>query len=427
MAQRKIVCNYLIVGGGPVGSSVAYHLSKMGAKHVVVLEKDLCFRSASAMLSAGGIRQQFSVPENIKMSMYGAEFIKNPSALSVNGEVPDLQFHENGYLFLSGERSKHVLEANYKTQRECGADWMTLMDGSALSKRFGWLQGEDLALGSFGEKNEGYFDPWMFVSALKQKNASMGVEYIEADILSAVMVPAVSGGGDHVIDEISFRRRGQAEVDKIHATEVVNCAGAWSGRLLHLLSRSLHRPQAIAPLPVAPRKRCIFAFNCRPSDRMPPVKTPLTIDPSGVYFRPEGLAAGRFIAGVSPAEEHDRDVPEGREAEELGNVDQALFEEVIWPVLCERVPAFAELRVTASWAGFYDYNTVDQNAIIGAHSDVRNLTLATGFSGHGLQQSPAAGRAVAELLTRSPHSIDLSRLSFERIVDNRPIFETGIV
>ncbi|RYH26380.1 FAD-binding oxidoreductase, partial [archaeon] len=155
---------------------------------MVVLEKDLCYRSTSAMLSAGGIRQQFSVPENIKMSMYGAEFLKNPQQLAVDGEIPDLQFHENGYLFLTGDKSKHVMLENYQTQRECGADWMKLLNKEQMAHKFPWLHlGEcegssALVLGSYGEKNEGYFDPWLFVNALKRKNISMGVKYVEGHV-----------------------------------------------------------------------------------------------------------------------------------------------------------------------------------------------------------------------------------------------------
>eukprot|EP01031_Cornospumella_fuschlensis_P003543 gene3543-4410_t len=148
----------------------------------------MCFRSTSAMLSAGGIRQQFSVPENIKMSMYGAEFLKNPAQLAVDGEVPDLQFHENGYLFLTGDKSKPIMLENYETQRSCGANWMKLLNKDEMTQRFPWLHlGEfdgssELVLGSFGEKNEGYFDPWLFVSALKKKNVSLGVKYIEGHV-----------------------------------------------------------------------------------------------------------------------------------------------------------------------------------------------------------------------------------------------------
>lgn len=156
---------------------------------------------------------------------------------------------------------------------------------------------------------------------------------------------------------------------------------------------------------------------------VPPTNSPLFVDTSGVYFRPEG-GKGRFIVGVSPREDDDKECTD----KDLEQVDHELFEEIIWPTICERVPAFEELKVQSAWAGFYEYNTVDQNAIIGFHTEVKNLILCNGFSGHGLQQSPAAGRAVTELLVYGKYTtIDLSRFSFHRIVNNTPIHETGIV
>lgn len=346
----------------------------------------------------------------------------------MNGEVPDFQFHENGYLFLTGEKSKDLLLKNNKVQHECGATHVKLLDNQSLGSQFPWLNRDGLAMGSYGEQKEGYFDPWIFVNAMKKKNVSMGVEYIEGDILSANLLPVTTGSSEYTIDEVVLKRKSSSDTETLHATHVINCAGAWSGRLLNLFTRDLHRAKAVHPLPVVPRKRCIFAFHCKPSESMPPVKTPLTIDPTGVYFRPEGVQGGRFIAGVSPNEENDHDILEGSELEELGKVDHTLFEDVIWPALYERVPAFQEIKVNASWAGFYDYNTVDQNAIIGSHSEIRNLMLCTGFSGHGLQQSPAAGRAVAEWLQHKRfETIDLQRFSFERIVRNAPVFEAAIV
>ncbi len=152
--------------------------------------------------------------------------------------------------------------------------------------------------------------------------------------------------------------------------------------------------------------------------------SPLTIDPSGVYFRPEGKG-DRFICGVSPTEDKD---PDCKDDSALDIVDHHLFDEIIWPVLAERIPAFECLKVRGSWAGFYDHNKLDQNLIIGEHSEIRNLVLCNGLSGHGLQQSPGAGRAVGELLAYGRYkTLDLKRFGFERVVNNQPIFETGIV
>ena len=158
---------------------------------------------------------------------------------------------------------------------------------------------------------------------------------------------------------------------------------------------------------------------------MPDITTPLTIDPVGVYFRSEGSTPGHFICGVSPQAHLDQAFSDD---ESLEIVDHHLFEETIWPVLAHRVPAFNELKVKSAWSGFYDYNSVDQNAIIGHHPHFTNLIFAGGFSGHGLQMSPAAGRAVTELLVHGEfRTIDLKGFSFDRLVVNEPYWETGIV
>ena len=208
---------------------------------------------------------------------------------------------------------------------------------------------------------------------------------------------------------------------------VVNACGPWAGHFMEQLASQCPSPDLVHRLPVKARKRSIFLFHCQTTSdssslAMPPANAPLTIDPSGVYFRPEGHG-GRFLCGVSPLED-----PDCESTEDLRNCDPHLFDEIIWPTLYERVPAFGEIKVKSSWSGFYEYNTVDQNAIIGKHPNFTNFMLCNGFSGHGLQQSPAAGRAISELiLEKNFTTIDLTRLSFERIRLNTPLFEDGIV
>lgn len=432
----------VIIGGGPIGSSIAYHLAMICPDHkIAVIEKDSSYSKASCMLSAGGIRQQFSVPENIKMSMYSAEFLKNIKHLEVDGEVPDIQFHENGYLYLSSERGEKILRENNKVQVDCGASWIKLYNESQLKPMFPWLNTDGISLGSFSTSNEGYFDPWSYVNALKKKSISMGVTYIEGTVFGASINSTSSASGltKRNISGIQIAKTNNCkslqsqEVITLTAGNFVNAAGAWAGKLVDIFAKEAQKSNSSSPiheLPVKPRKRCIFTVHCpniqSPSNTYtcPPSSTPLVIDPSGVYFRPEG-ARGRFIAGVSPPEDMDADC----EDKDLDTVDHDLFNESIWPVLSERVPAFECLKVQSSWAGFYEYNTLDQNAIIGHHTDFSNLILCNGFSGHGLQQSPAAGRAVSELIAycNKFQTLDLSRFSFERIVDNKPIHETGIV
>jgi glycine/D-amino acid oxidase-like deaminating enzyme len=157
-----------------------------------------------------------------------------------------------------------------------------------------------------------------------------------------------------------------------------------------------------------------YVFDCRADLGM----APLTIDVTGVAFRPEGR---QYLAIVSPPAARDPDT------EDL-EPEYGLFEETIWPALAARVPAFEAIKLTSAWAGLYDYNSFDQNAIIGPHPELGGLLFCNGFSGHGLQQAPAAGRAVAELIVHGAYrSLDLSALGFDRIPADRPLREANVV
>jgi FAD-dependent oxidoreductase domain-containing protein 1 len=168
-------------------------------------------------------------------------------------------------------------------------------------------------------------------------------------------------------------------------------------------------------LPVRPRKRYVYHFDCRTAVH----DAPLLVDPGGVYFRPEGPS---YIGGFSP---HAGDPdPDALDLE----VDRAAFERVMWPALAHRVPAFEELRLLDAWAGHYEVNTLDHNAIIGPHPEVTNFLFANGFSGHGLQQAPATGRGLAEWIAYGEYrSLDLSPLGYERIARGEPLRELNVV
>lgn len=163
-SQREVV----VIGGGAMGSSIGLHLALSGLTNVVVIERDKSYRKASSTLSAGGIRQQFSVKENVLMSSYGAEFLKNIHSLGIeDSERPDVQFHENGYLFLASK--PEILEENNRLQQSCGVDWVHLFNQSQLKDKFPWLNVNGVSVGSFGSSNEGYFDPWSFITSMKKK------------------------------------------------------------------------------------------------------------------------------------------------------------------------------------------------------------------------------------------------------------------
>jgi FAD-dependent oxidoreductase domain-containing protein 1 len=388
-------CDVAIVGGGVVGSAIAYFLLGQTSFHgrVVVIEKDPTYAAAATSRSAGGIRQQFSTPENIAMSIFGAAFVKHVADyLTVDGEVPALGFTESGYLFLASDIGLATLKANHETQRRLGAD-VLLLTPSELKARFAWLNVDNIAGGSFGPSNEGWIDPHALLQAFRRKARALGATYLRDEVV----------GLERSHERVTAVRL--AEGGRLACGSIVDSAGYHA-----------HEVAAMAgiELPIRPRKRFVFVFDCK----TPIERAPLMIDPTGVYFRPEGA---NYICGVSPLPDDD---PDRLDFE----VDYRLFDEAIWPALAERVPAFESIKLMRAWAGHYDYNTLDQNAILGPHPEVRNLYFATGFSGHGLQQSPAVGRATAELIAYGAYrSIDLTRFGYERISLNRPIVELNVV
>jgi sarcosine oxidase len=384
-----------IVGGGVIGSAVAYFLAAdpgFGGS-IAVIERDPTYAAASTALSVGSVRQQFSTPENIRMSLFGAEFIAGIGEhLAVGDEAPDVGWHKAAYLFLATEKGRPILEANHAVQRENGAV-NVLLSAAELAERFPWLRTDDLAAGSLGLEHEGWLDPYALLNAFRRKARALGVSWLHDEVV------AIEREGARVA---AVRL---ASGTRLACGAVVNAAGPHAGRVAGL---------AGIELPVRPRKRFVYVFDCRASLSV----NQLVIDPSGVYFRPEGA---QFIGGVSPPEEEDEDCLDLE-------VRYELFEERVWPVLAHRVPAFEELKLLRAWAGHYEYNTVDQNAILGAHPEIGNFYFANGFSGHGVQQAPAAGRAIAELIVDGRYrTLDLARFGYDRIVRNDPIRELNVV
>ncbi|HET7718065.1 MAG TPA: FAD-binding oxidoreductase [Bauldia sp.] len=388
-------CDVVIVGGAAHGASVAYHLAAdpSFAGRIVLIEKDPTFARAATALSAGGIRQQFSTPVNVSLSLYGIDFLRRAGdLLAVDGDRPDVGLVEGGYLFLASAAGAEVLAGNHALQTGLGADIVRL-DAAGLAARFPWLSTEGIVAGCFGQTGEGWFDGYAFARALRRKAQALGVELVSAEVAA---IEAEAGRATAVR---------LADGSRIAAGAVVVAAGPATPRLLARLG---------VLLPVEARKRYVFSFACRE----PLPRIPLTVDPSGVYVRSVGEI---YICGASP--------PEGSEPPASDfEVDHGFFEEAIWPVLARRIPAFAAIRPGRAWAGYYDFNILDQNAIVGPVGGHPNLLVATGFSGHGLQQAPGVGRGLAELLVHGRYaSLDLSPLGYERIAARQPLVEINVV
>ncbi|MGV7244003.1 NAD(P)/FAD-dependent oxidoreductase [Caballeronia sp. M23-90] len=385
----------VIVGGGVIGSSVAYFLRASDPTvSVTVIERDTTYARSSSALSAASIRQQFSTPLSVQMSLYGIEFLRGiGEVLEIDGEKPCIDLHEGGYLFLATPPGESTLRENHAMQTGLGAD-ISLLDKTSLGAKFPWLNTDDLIAGAYGNSGEGWFDGYGLVQALKKKAQALGARYVCADVAQMELA------GNRVIRVVT------QSGERFDCDTVVNAGGPWARNIALMMG---------IDIPVRARRRSIF--NVSSPARLS--ACPLLIDPTGVYFRPEGKT---YICGTSPDANNDPDdLP-------LDQVDHAIFDDVIWPTLAHRVPEFEALRVEKCWSGYYEYNVLDQNAIIGYHPQIDNCVFANGFSGHGLQQGPATGRGVSELILGGAYkTLDLSSLGWTRVIENRPIVEKNVV
>lgn len=399
-----------------MGASSAFWLKsralQLGRKvNVLVVERDAGYTSASTVLSVGGVRQQFSLAENIEMSLFGYNFVVN--GREHLGDV-DLCYQPNGYLILASEKGAHILAKNSKLQNELGAR-NELLGPEALRQRFPWLSTEGVELGCHGIDKEGWFDPWALLMGYKKKARALGANFANGSVVgfewndSGGLSGAVVDAGDGLQRTVKF-------------DTCVLAAGAYSGQVARLAGigdKEAKEASLSVALPVEPRKRYVYVVSTQ-GKNCPGLATPLTVDPDGTYFRRDGLC-GNFLCGRSPNEDEEP------ECETL-DVDHGYFETDVWPTLANRVPAFESVKIQSSWAGFYDHNTFDENGVIGRHPHYSNLFIAAGFSGHGIQQTPAVGRAISELILDGKFTtLDLSRLGFERLVNQQPMHEVNIV
>ncbi|XP_072585505.1 FAD-dependent oxidoreductase domain-containing protein 1 isoform X2 [Vulpes vulpes] len=316
------------------------------------------------------------------------------------------------------------MESNVKVQRQEGAK-VCLMSPEQLRNKFPWINTDGVALASYGMEHEGWFDPWCLLQGLRRKVQSMGVLFCHGEVTRFISSSdhMETRSGEEVtlkrIHEVHVKVDRSLEYQPVECAIVINAAGAWSGQIAQLAGIGKGPPGTLqgTKLPVEPRKRYVYVWHC---PQGPGLETPFVVDPSGVYFRREGLG-NNYLGGCSPTEEEEPD-PGNLE------VDHDFFQDKVWPSLAQRVPAFETLKARSSWAGYYDYNTFDQNGVVGPHPLVINMYFATGFSGHGLQQAPAVGRAVAEMVLQGHfQTIDLSPFLFSRFYLGEKVQEHNIV
>lgn len=386
----------LIAGGAVMGAAVAFWLTRLDPGiRVTVVEPDPGYATSSTALSAAGIRSQFTNPVNVEISRFGIEFIRDFARhTGPAGGVPDLGLRENGYLFLAEtETGALQLENLAAMQRSLGAA-TEMLDPAALRARFPWLETEGVSAGSFGPRDEGFFDNMGLLSGMKNAARAAGARWLTD------RVAALERDGDRITAAIL------AQGGRRPADIFVNCAGPRCAEMLRTVGLNL---------PVEPRKRTIFVVDA-PAARHP--EAPLVVDPSGIWMRPEH---GQWLAATVPATDGPCDPSDFVPQSEL-------WEDHVWPLLYQRCAGFEAAKVVREWAGHYAYNTQDQNAILGRNPQAPNLYHANGFSGHGLQQAPAVGRGVAEQIVHGDWvTLDLSELGVQRVLDGQPFAEAAIV
>jgi len=395
----KASYDVVIVGGAAVGSSVAYWLANetAGSLSVLVVERDSTYEFSSTALSTSAIRQQYSNPINVKISQFGVDIIRSFAermAPFFPGEAaPDLGFKEYGYLYCTSPEGVDAAKARVELQREHGAHTVFL-DPGALKAQFPWINVDDLGGGSWGTQAEGWFDSMGLLTGFRRGARAMGVEYID----NCVTALTVKSGK---VTEVTL-----ATGQVIACGTLVNAAGPRAQQVCDM---------AGLKIPVAPFKRYSFVFA---SANPIPGRMPNVIDLSGTFVRPEGPL---FLTGNTPGDDGPADY------DDFGPRDEE-FEDAIWPALYHRIPCFDALKVQTRWTGHYEMNMLDHNGIIGFHPEVTNFMFANGFSGHGLQQSPATGRGVMELIVHGGfRTLDLSPMAYERIPANRPFMEEAVI
>jgi len=379
----------VIIGGGIVGSSIAYHLTLAGCRNVLVLERESAQGKGSTGKSMGGVRAQFSTPVNIRMSLYSIPFY---ASFEERLGYP-CDYRPQGYLFCAtNEKHTAYLCANYEKQVAMGLKDVQLIDGCEIRRRFPQLRGDDIVGGSYCS-TDGFVDPYSAMNGLMSWAADHGARLCKHSMVTGLV------RDEHGIAGV------ETSTGSFATRKVVNCAGAWAASVAAM---------AGIDLPIEPLRRMLVPSE--PFDGFPH-SAPMIIDMSnGFHFRPE--SRGFLLAWNDPEE------TPGFKTE----FDPAFVEKILTRA-ADRVPCFAELPVNPkrAWAGLYEM-TPDHHPILGEAPGVPGFFLANGFSGHGVMHAPATGKILSDLILHGETElIDASLLNLARFSEGRLIHETAVL
>jgi len=379
----------VIIGGGIVGSSIAYHLTASGCRNVLVLERESATGKGSTGKSMGGVRAQFSTPVNIQMSLYSIPFY---ASFEERLGYP-CDYRPQGYLFCAtSDRHMAYLRTNFAKQVAMGLKNVRLVEGSEVRAMFPLLRGDDIIGGSFCS-TDGFVDPYSAMNGLMTWATDHGATLRKNTVVTGIVRDQRGAAGV------------ETSAGPISTRKVVNCAGAWAAGVAQL---------AGVDLPVEPLRRMLVPSE--PFDQFPHT-APMIIDMSnGFHFRPE--SRGFLLAWNDPEE------TPGFKTE----FDPAFVEKILVRA-ADRVPCFADLPVNPkrAWAGLYEM-TPDHHPILGEAPNLPGFFLANGFSGHGVMHAPATGKILSDLiLTGKTDLIDADLLNLARFSEDRLIHETAVL
>ncbi|KAJ2953547.1 hypothetical protein O0L34_g1149 [Tuta absoluta] len=409
----------VIIGGGFIGASVAYWLKNRAGEglSVVVFEKDPSYRNVHTNVTLGTIIQHYSLPENMHLSKFGAEFLRN--AKQHLGSNVDVEYCPHGHLVLASKDYADKLEENVAIQRENGIknELLTVED---IQERYPWISTNDVHLGCIGIESEGNFNAWALLQGLINKSQDMGTIYVNAEVIGFeleqqrdMLMEGIAPGSYKRINRVLYKTPDGEE----HAIKFAACilsAGHESANIAKLAQIGNGDGLLKIPLPIEAREHKVYSIE--DSAHKTGIHTPLVTDTSGLWIRRNGLESDLLCGHVPLLTTDIKD-----------SLGEEYLQKLILPALINRVPNCKDAKVVGLTTELFDYNTYDDTGVLGPHPYHNNLFLAAGFGKHGCAHAPGLGRAIAELIIDSHFTtIDLTRFTFDRILTDKPMVEFNI-